>query len=35
MGSAANGDTPCIAGIRMKYAPSPKKACWPTETRPA
>jgi hypothetical protein len=35
MGSARNGDSPCIAGISTKYAPSPKKACWPTDTRPA
>src|SRR6516162_4473724 len=35
MGSAANGDNPCIAGISTKYAPSPRNACCPTETRPA
>ena len=36
MGSAENGvDARASAGISTKYAPSPKKACWPTETRPA
>ena len=35
MNSPAHGVTPCIAGISTKYAPSPKNACCPTETRPA
>jgi hypothetical protein len=34
-GSAANGEVPLRARISTKYAPSPTKACCPTDTRPA
>jgi hypothetical protein len=35
IGRARNGSMPCMAGIRTKYAPRPRNACCPTETRPA
>ena len=34
-GSAANGEIPLMARMSTKYAPSPTKACWPTDTSPA
>ena len=34
-GRAANGERPWRARISTKYAPSPTKACCPTDTSPA